>query len=149
MADSLYKLPPPTQLYDFHTPPTLVNTPPHAALQIWLYSWSRPRWYRAELLWLAGTRSEPCHRSLAAGSIRGKRSGPEGGREGGAKKKEGDERNTDGESWTTWLEESINSPQNVRERHRNTFSKLQHSPSAPGFEPESKPRQRTAFHNLL
>lgn len=55
----------------FPLPSWVMNTPPHAALQIWLYSWSRPRWNSAELLSLAGTGTVPCHCGPATATIKG------------------------------------------------------------------------------
>lgn len=62
------------------TPPSswLMNPPPHTALQIWLYSWSRPRWKSAELLSLAGTGTLPCHCGPAPATIKGKTEWVEG-----------------------------------------------------------------------
>lgn len=87
-------------MYDFHSPPSfplpswLMNTPPHAALQIWLYSWSRPRWNSAELLLLAGTGTVPCHCGPATATIKGENE--VGGGTGGW---DGDKEDTDGGRW--------------------------------------------------
>lgn len=105
-------------MYDFHSPPNsfslpsrLMNTPPHAALQIWLYSWSRPRWNSAELLSLAGTGSVPCHCGPATATIKG-----ENGVGGGTGGWDWDKVDTDGGRWfggiylfpPSWMSESVN-----------------------------------------